>query len=352
MPGTRVFTEEAGLQPLLWVGSTMLVPGANGQRPEMTRLTRISADAFGPGRPMPDLMLGAGARVLSKGRSVAAAELADGVQVVRVAPVTPVRLYHVLLPRHARLRVNGLPVESYHPGTLTENSLPRELLELFAGPVSRDERALRLRPAGLPPGRARSAGASRRRGRRSLTGDGRHRAGQAERPSLSSRTSKGTPGSSFAQRITSDVLTLATLSAAVSSPGQEALKRREIGRDAFEDEIDLAVQHVALAHERPGPAPGLEIPKDRPRPASRGRPWRRPAPRSRGHAGRYRRGIRGCNPPLPASGPAAGRAARKSRPAGRARHSSCGRRPATPKGSSCRSDRASSLASRPLLAFA
>ncbi len=133
LPGTRVWTEEAGLQPVLWVGSTMLVPGATGQRPEMTRLTRISADAFGPGRPMPDLLLGAGARLLSQGRSVAAAELADGVQVVRVAPVTPVRLYHVLLARHARLRVNGLPVESYHPGTLTENSLPRELLELLLG---------------------------------------------------------------------------------------------------------------------------------------------------------------------------------------------------------------------------
>ncbi len=39
---------------------------------------------------------------------------------------------------------------------------------------------------------------------------------------------------------------------------QEPLERRQIRRHAFEDEIDLAVEHVALAHQRPFARFGLE----------------------------------------------------------------------------------------------
>ena len=40
--------------------------------------------------------------------------------------------------------------------------------------------------------------------------------------------------------------------------GQEALKCAQIGGDAFQDEIHLAIEHVTLAHQRPVAAAGLE----------------------------------------------------------------------------------------------
>jgi hypothetical protein len=40
--------------------------------------------------------------------------------------------------------------------------------------------------------------------------------------------------------------------------GKELLEGRQVGGDAFEDEIDLAVQHVAFPHQRPGAGAGLE----------------------------------------------------------------------------------------------
>ena len=49
----------------------------------------------------------------------------------------------------------------------------------------------------------------------------------------------------------SEVLTLATLGAGVSLRVRKVLKALQIGRDAFQNEINLAIQHVAFAHFRP-----------------------------------------------------------------------------------------------------
>jgi len=49
-------------------------------------------------------------------------------------------------------------------------------------------------------------------------------------------------------RIVSDVFTLATLGAGVELAGQELLEALQVATDDLEDEIDLAVEHVALAH--------------------------------------------------------------------------------------------------------
>src|SRR5688572_12231945 len=43
--------------------------------------------------------------------------------------------------------------------------------------------------------------------------------------------------------------------------GNEGLKGRQVARHAFEDEIDFARQHVALAHLRPAPRAFLEVPE-------------------------------------------------------------------------------------------
>lgn len=142
LPGMRMRTSENGFQTLLWIGSTTLVPnslaGSRGQSPEMGFLTRIAADSFGLGRPMPDLMLGPKARLSvrhrAKGQVLApVAGMQNGETVFSVSPFTPVRVYHLAFETHQILQVNGLEIESYHPGNSVEMSLSWEMLPLFMG---------------------------------------------------------------------------------------------------------------------------------------------------------------------------------------------------------------------------
>lgn len=126
-PGMQIQTLDNGFQTLMWVGSMMLIPSAQGQAPEMGRLTRLTPDSLGLGRPMPDLVLGPYARVLQRHASCRAQsgtdnglalgrEFEDGETVISVTPVTPVPLYHLAFKRHQIIRANGVDVESSHPG--------------------------------------------------------------------------------------------------------------------------------------------------------------------------------------------------------------------------------------------
>lgn len=130
-PGMEVPTVGAGTQRVIWIGSTALVPDLPDAGAGLARLLRVVADAFGPGRPDQDVMLGPAARLVRGHASLPALDAADGVSAVEVRPARPVRLYHIVLSRHARLIAAGLEVESYHPAPMTEDSLPRELLDLY-----------------------------------------------------------------------------------------------------------------------------------------------------------------------------------------------------------------------------
>jgi hypothetical protein len=143
-PGMEVRLLDGRTARLLWRGSAMIVPGSRDQDPAMTRLTRISADTMGLGRPFEDLMLGPKARVVNRrpgvrlltGREAAlvpAPDLVDGVSVVEVAPPTAVEVYHLAFDRHERLLANGIEVESYHPGPLHTFPLRGEPLAQFMG---------------------------------------------------------------------------------------------------------------------------------------------------------------------------------------------------------------------------
>lgn len=141
LPGTLVQTSENGPQPLLWSGSITLIP-ARASVVRQDRLTRISADSFGLGRPMPDLLLGPAARLFqsrarlpatigARAALVPAAGFADGDAVIRVSPVSPVQVFHLAFASHQVIRVNGLECESYHPGHAAELALSGEMLTLF-----------------------------------------------------------------------------------------------------------------------------------------------------------------------------------------------------------------------------
>lgn len=140
-PGDEVMTAD-GPMKLLWKGAMMLYPGIPDQPEDSTRLTRITADALGIGRPMPDLLLGSRARLLFQhaqcmallGRRSAfapARAFVDGVQTISITPVAPVHVYHLAVERQTVLRANGVEVESFHPGLAADRIMERETLNLF-----------------------------------------------------------------------------------------------------------------------------------------------------------------------------------------------------------------------------
>lgn len=141
-PGDKVKTVDAGFQTLQWRGSTILSAHARGQDPAMGKLTRISADSFGIGRPMPDLVLGPRARMVHRANGVrqltgadaaliAARDFIDGVSIVELTPPTTVQSYHLGFERHHLLVANGVEVESMHPGPAHLLGLRGEMLDLF-----------------------------------------------------------------------------------------------------------------------------------------------------------------------------------------------------------------------------
>lgn len=141
LPGIRVETRDDGFQPLLWIGTITLLPNhATGHL--QSRLFRIPVDSFGPSRPMPDLMLAPHARLLHRSpklRDVVHKDTAltpitafeDGQTVIRVAPISPVSVFHLAFRDHQILRANGLEIESYHPGEDVLARLGGENLRLF-----------------------------------------------------------------------------------------------------------------------------------------------------------------------------------------------------------------------------
>lgn len=141
-PGMMLETRRNGMQPVLWVGSMTIYPGATGQSVESATLTRITADSFGLGRPMPDLMLGARARLLYKGAGcqelfgtdagfAPARAFVDGVSAIKVQPIAPIRIFHLALHGQQVVLANGLEVETYHPGQHAEMMVEPEIRDFF-----------------------------------------------------------------------------------------------------------------------------------------------------------------------------------------------------------------------------
>lgn len=145
IPGMMVKTVDHGPLPLRWTGSYDLSP-REVQMNERTRLYRVSADSFGLNKPSQDTMLAPRAHILLRdaackpmfGLDHAFAPIRafdDGINVVSVAPMSPVSLFNVAFDRQATIKVNGIEVESYHPGpygeTLMDDEMMYSLLRLF-----------------------------------------------------------------------------------------------------------------------------------------------------------------------------------------------------------------------------
>jgi hypothetical protein len=135
LPGDFVETVSGDFLPIQWIGSMQLdAQGTRTQGAAPECLYRLMADSFGYGRPAPDLVLGSGARYLHRsnalksylGTSEALApvsSLVDGHSVIEVTPMSSVKTYHICLPQHRLIRVNGVDLETYHPGTSASGQL-------------------------------------------------------------------------------------------------------------------------------------------------------------------------------------------------------------------------------------
>lgn len=142
LPGDRVITADGNAEPVIWKGSTLLIPGRPGPQGRNMRLTRIMADAFGMQRPSSFVIAGPAARILSTPGHLRAVsggdqmltpvqEFIDGMNVIDTAPMTPVELFHICLPRHAAIRVGNLEFETYHPGPNSLRMISNEMRTLF-----------------------------------------------------------------------------------------------------------------------------------------------------------------------------------------------------------------------------
>ncbi|MGR3493714.1 Hint domain-containing protein [Citreimonas sp.] len=143
LPGDRVITDGGAAERVIWIGSTLFARPRNRTAAGMMRvMNQFAGDAL----PEPDLLVGPAARLVVRharlkqllGRDsvlVPLSDYADGDRFVPVAPHGPVQLYHVLLARHGLLRLGGITLETYHPGTaldaLGQNGLRGAFMALF-----------------------------------------------------------------------------------------------------------------------------------------------------------------------------------------------------------------------------
>lgn len=104
-PGMLVDTTAGKPEPIVWKGAITLQP-ANG-RPGLpaSHLYRIAEGSFGLSNTMPDLLLGAGARIMRNAqennpmaRMLDITDLCDGFSVIEVTPRTPSRVFHLGWP--------------------------------------------------------------------------------------------------------------------------------------------------------------------------------------------------------------------------------------------------------------
>ena len=128
--------------PIVWIGSTTYVPNVDARDSQLTRLFRITAEAFGFGRPATDILVGPGARMTLRrerlrsiiGKDtvlVPVSDYCDGDRIFEVNPPGAVQMFHVALARHGTLNVSGFEMESYHPGRNAGSELGQTSRALF-----------------------------------------------------------------------------------------------------------------------------------------------------------------------------------------------------------------------------
>lgn len=142
LPGDMVRLADGQYDTLLWRGTIMLQPDEDLKSRETGCLIRIMADALGYNRPSPDLILGPTARLFHKATGIRtltgsdaafipARDFVDGTHIISLRPAAPVNVYQLGFARHERLSVNGIEIESLHPGTAFSLGLRGDMLAQY-----------------------------------------------------------------------------------------------------------------------------------------------------------------------------------------------------------------------------
>lgn len=144
-PGDAVLTVDGRAEPIRWIGSRRIGKDELRRDPAL-RPIRIATGALGPGRPSRDLRVSPQHRIaLDDWRSeVFFAEpfvLAPAKGLLNDRTITvdrdceDVEYFHLLFDRHEIILTEGLPTESFYPGSYALSELERgirdELLRLF-----------------------------------------------------------------------------------------------------------------------------------------------------------------------------------------------------------------------------
>ncbi|MBQ1203819.1 MAG: Hint domain-containing protein [Loktanella sp.] len=137
-PGDRVRLDGGDFAPVLWRGMITIQPQSCPTR----ALTRVVAAALGPGRPRRDVILGPAARLCQCTRGVTAlaarraayipaSDFVDGSHFVALRPAVAVDLYQIGFASQETILVNGIGIESLHPGTAFSLGLHGDILDRY-----------------------------------------------------------------------------------------------------------------------------------------------------------------------------------------------------------------------------
>jgi hypothetical protein len=144
VPGDELRLEDGNFETVQWRGSITIQPDADGIRTSQTTLTRLTADALGFNRPSPDLVLGEGARIKHRAAGIRrvsggdeafipATDFIDGNEVLSLQAQGSYSVYQFGFAGQRSLMVNGVPVETLHPGTAFELGLRGASVRAYLG---------------------------------------------------------------------------------------------------------------------------------------------------------------------------------------------------------------------------
>lgn len=142
LPGDRIRLVSGDYETLLWRGSIVIQQDEADAPTSNNCLIRITADALGLSRPAPDLVLGPTAHLLHRATGVRTLtgkraayipvrDFVDGSQFIELRPANPINVYQLGFARQESLLVNGIEIESLHPGTFFALGLRGDLLTQF-----------------------------------------------------------------------------------------------------------------------------------------------------------------------------------------------------------------------------
>ncbi|MGJ8621517.1 MAG: Hint domain-containing protein [Yoonia sp.] len=142
LPGDQLRLGDGTFETVEWRGGILMDPDHGGDSSVQPTLTRITADAMGYNRPAPDLFLGYGARILHRAAGIRrvsgsdaafipAADFVDGNNVLSLHPPQPYTVYQIGFAGQRNLVVNGIEVETLHPGTAFDLGLRGTALRAY-----------------------------------------------------------------------------------------------------------------------------------------------------------------------------------------------------------------------------